>query len=85
MTRSTWKGPFVDLDVYKKAVSFQKSRKNSKIRIWSRRTVILPVFIGLKFEVYNGKMFIPVLVSEDMVGHKFGEFASTRKACIHKK
>ncbi|MFN7039417.1 MAG: 30S ribosomal protein S19 [Alphaproteobacteria bacterium] len=78
MTRSVWKGPFVDGYVIKKAYNAVKSGKNQIIKIWSRRSTILPTFVGLTFGVHNGHKFIPVLVKEDMVGHKFGEFSPTR-------
>ena len=78
MARSVWKGPFVDNYLLKKAEVAQASDRNDVIKIWSRRSTILPQFVGLTFGVYNGKKHIPVAVSEDMVGHKFGEFAPTR-------
>ena len=78
MTRSLWKGPFID-------VSLIKQPTKGQIRIWSRRSVILPQFIHEKVVVYNGKSFVPVQITEDMVGHKFGEFAMTRKRAVHKK
>ncbi|TNE59817.1 MAG: 30S ribosomal protein S19 [Alphaproteobacteria bacterium] len=78
MTRSVWKGPFVDGYMLKKAEAAQSSGRKSVVKIWSRRSVILPQFVGLTFGVYNGQKHVPVLVSEDMVGHKFGEFAPTR-------
>ena len=78
MARSSWKGPFVDRYLLKKAETAQDSRRKDVIKIWSRRSTILPQFVGLTFGVYNGKKHIPVLVSEDMVGHKFGEFSPTR-------
>ncbi len=78
MSRAVWKGPFVDGYLLKKAEAARASGKNQVIQIWSRRSTILPQFIGLTFGVYNGKSHIPVLVTEDMVGHKFGEFAPTR-------
>lgn len=78
MTRSVWKGPFVDGYLLKKAEKARESGKNQIIQIWSRRSTILPQFVGLTFGVYNGKQHIPVLVSDEMVGHKFGEFAPTR-------
>lgn len=83
MTRAVWKGPFVDGYVMKKADEARASGKNKVIQIWSRRSTILPQFVGLTFGVYNGKSFIPVLVSEDMVGHKFGEFSPTRNYYGH--
>ncbi|MCB1496599.1 MAG: 30S ribosomal protein S19 [Bauldia sp.] len=75
MARSVWKGPFVDGFLLKKA---DKARQGEVIKIWSRRSTILPQFVGLTFGVHNGNKHVPVLVSEDMVGHKFGEFAPTR-------
>lgn len=78
MARSVWKGPFVDGFLLKKADKARESRSNAIIRIWSRRSTILPQFVGLTFGVYNGQKHIPVLVTEDMVGHKFGEFSPTR-------
>ena len=79
MTRSVWKGPFVDGYLLKKAESVRESgRTNEVIKIWSRRSTILPQFVGLTFGVHNGQKHIPVSVTEDMVGHKFGEFAPTR-------
>ena len=78
MPRSVWKGPFVDSYVLKKAEKSQASGRNDVIKIWSRRSTILPQFVGLTFGVYNGHKHIPVLVTEDMIGHKFGEFAPTR-------
>ena len=77
MARSVWKGPFVDGYLLKKAEKAASGR-NDVIKIWSRRSTILPQFVGLTFGVYNGQKFIPVNVSEDMVGHKFGEFSPTR-------
>ena len=78
MARSVWKGPFVDGYLLKKAEKAAASQRNDVVKIWSRRSTILPQFVGITFGVYNGKKFIPVSVSEDMVGHKFGEFAPTR-------
>ena len=79
MTRSTWKGPFYEEYLLKKAEDVRKSGKtNQVIKIWTRRSTILPEFVGLTFGVYNGKKFIPVSVSENMVGHKLGEFSPTR-------
>ena len=78
MSRSVWKGPFVDGYLLKKAEKASTSGRNDVIKIWSRRSTILPQFVGLTFGVYNGKKHVPVAVSEDMVGHKFGEFAPTR-------
>ncbi len=79
MTRSVWKGPFVDGYLLKKAEAVRDSgRTNEVIKIWSRRSTILPQFVGLTFGVHNGQKHIPVSVTEDMVGHKFSEFAPTR-------
>ena len=78
MARSVWKGPFVDGYLLKKAEASRASGRHEMIRIWSRRSTILPQFVGLTFGVYNGQKHIPVLVTEEMVGHKFGEFAPTR-------
>ena len=78
MSRSVWKGPFVDAHVLKKAEKSRESGRSEVIKIWSRRSTILPQFVGLTFNVYNGKKHVPVSVNEDMVGHKLGEFAPTR-------
>jgi len=78
VARSVWKGPFVDSYLLKKAEVARASGRNDVIKTWSRRSTILPQFVGLTFGVYNGKKFIPVLVTENMVGHKMGEFSPTR-------
>ena len=78
MARSVWKGPFVDGYLLKKAEAVRASGRNEVIKTWSRRSTILPQFVGLTFGVYNGKKFVPVLVNEDMIGHKFGEFSPRR-------
>ncbi len=78
MARSVWKGPFLDAHLLKKAEKVRASGRNEVIKIWSRRSTILPQFVGLTFGVHNGQKHIPVAVSEDMVGHKFGEFSPTR-------
>ena len=78
MSRSVWKGPFVDGYLLKKADASRAAARPTPIKTWSRRSTILPDFIGLTFQVHNGKTFVPVNVSEEMVGHKFGEFAPTR-------
>jgi small subunit ribosomal protein S19 len=83
MTRSVWKGPFVDGYLLKKAEKARGSTRNEMIRIWSRRSTILPQFVGLTFGVYNGQKHIPVMVTEEMVGHKFGEFSPTRSFYGH--
>ena len=78
MTRSVWKGPFVDSQLIKKAEKSSNSGRKELIKTWSRRSTILPEFVGVNFAVHNGKRFIPVNVTEDMVGHKLGEFSPTR-------
>jgi small subunit ribosomal protein S19 len=78
MPRSVSKGPFVDGFLLKKAEKARDTKSNAIIKIWSRRSTILPQFVGLTFGVYNGQKHVPVLVSEDMIGHKFGEFSPTR-------
>ena len=78
MSRSVWKCPFVDGYLLKNAETVRSSGRNDVIRTWSRRSTILPQFVGLTFGVYNGQKFIPVLVTENMIGHKFGEFSPTR-------
>ena len=78
MARSVWKGPFIDGYLLKKAEAAGESKKREVIKTWSRRSTILPNFVGLTFQVHNGNKFVPVTVSEEMVGHKFGEFAPTR-------
>ena len=78
MARSIWKGPFVDGYLLKKAETSRASGRHEVIKIWSRRSTILPQFVGLTFGVYNGQKHIPVMVTEEMVGHKFGEFSPTR-------
>jgi small subunit ribosomal protein S19 len=75
MTRSLWKGPFSEI----------QNHKEFKNKIWSRRSVILPKFLGKSFLIYNGQHYIPLKISEEMIGHKFGEFSSTRKKPYHKK
>lgn len=78
MARSVWKGPFVDGYLLKKAEAARSSGRNEVIKTWSRRSTILPQFVNLTFGVHNGQKFIPVLVTEEMIGHKLGEFAPTR-------
>ncbi len=78
MARSLKKGPFVDDHLLKKVLNAQQTRSRQIIKSWSRRSTILPEFIGMTFAVHNGKKFLPVFVTEDMVGHKLGEFAPTR-------
>ena len=78
MSRSVWKGPFVDSYVLKKAEKARESGRSEVIKIWSRRSTILPQFVGLTFGVYNGHKHVPVLVTEEMIGQKFGEYSPTR-------
>jgi len=78
VARSVKKGPFIDSYLLKKSLKVRKSGRKEVIKIWSRRSTILPQFVGLTFGVHNGKKFIPVLVTEEMISHKFGEFSSTR-------
>jgi small subunit ribosomal protein S19 len=80
MSRSLKKGPFVDHHLIKKAMALLEDEKKSSkvIKTWSRRSTIIPEFIGLTFAVHNGKKFIPVFVTDQMIGHKLGEFAMTR-------
>ena len=83
MARSIWKGPFVDGYLLRKAEKSRESGRKEVIKTWARRSTILPQFVGLTFGVHNGHKFIPVLVTENMVGHKFGEFAPTRTFYSH--
>ena len=83
MARSVWKGPFVDGSLLKKADAVRSSGRNDIIKTWSRRSTIMPQFVGLTFAVYNGHKFLPVYVTENMVGHKLGEFAMTRTFRSH--
>lgn len=78
MPRSIKKGPFVDDYLVKKIENIAKTGDRTVIKTWSRRSTIIPAFIGYTFAVHNGKKFIPVFISEDMVGHKLGEFSHTR-------
>ena len=78
MARSSWKGPFVDGYLLKKAETVSSSGRKDVIKTWSRRSTILPQFVGLTFGVHNGQKHVPVSVSEEMVGMKLGEFAPTR-------
>ncbi|AAL03540.1 MULTISPECIES: 30S ribosomal protein S19 [spotted fever group] len=78
MARSIWKGPFVDGYLIKKVQKLMESGKSEMIKTWSRRSTILPIFVGFTFSVHNGNKFIPVSVNEEMVGRKLGEFAPTR-------
>ncbi len=79
MARSLKKGPYAEKSLLKKVQKANESEKKEVIKTWSRRSTIFPSFVGLTFAVHNGREFIPVYVTEDMVGHKLGEFAQTRK------
>ncbi len=83
MSRSLKKGPYIDPKLEKKVKNLGKSDKKQVIKTWSRRSTISPSFVGLTFAVHNGNKFIPVYVSENMVGHKLGEFAPTRMFRAH--
>ena len=83
MTRSVWKGPLVEESLIKKVDKQKKETNKKPIKTWSRKSTIIPDFVGISFLIYNGKKFIPLTVSEDMVGHKFGEFAPTRQFFGH--
>ena len=78
MARSIWKGPFVDGYLLKKVQEAAKTGTRTAIKTWSRRSTILPQFVGLNFAVHNGKKFIPVFITEEMVGQKLGEYSPTR-------
>jgi small subunit ribosomal protein S19 len=78
MSRSLKKGPFVDTHLLRKVIDAQKSQRKPVIKTWSRRSTIIPEAVGLTFAVHNGRKFVPVFVTENMVGHKLGEFAPTR-------
>ena len=78
MSRSVWKGPFVDPSLLKKVEKLKSQSSPTPIKTWSRKSTIIPEFIGISFLIYNGKKFIPIKISEEMVGHKLGEFSPTR-------
>lgn len=78
MSRSIKKGPFIDFKLEKRVVNMNEGQKKSVIKTWSRRSVISPDFVGHTIAVHNGNKFIPVYVTENMVGHKLGEFSPTR-------
>ena len=78
MARAVWKGPFVEESLIKKVEKQKNDPAKKPIKTWSRKSTIIPDFVGVSFLIYNGKKFIPITVSEDMVGHKFGEFSPTR-------
>ena len=78
MARSVWKGPYFDVTLFKKVKKSKEESSKSPIKTWSRRSTIIPDFVGVTISVYNGKSFIPVYVTGDMVGHKLCEFSPTR-------
>jgi len=92
MSRSLWKGPFIDYHIFKKLrkvarqqdKGVKKKNRQKSLTLWSRRSVILPQTIGFKVNLYNGRKFIPIVISEEMVGHKLGEFVPTRVRLTHK-
>ena len=83
MARSVWKGPFVEESLIKKVDKQKNDPSKKPIKTWSRKSTIIPDFVGISFLIYNGKKFIPITISEDMVGHKLGEFAPTRTFRLH--
>ncbi len=83
MARSLKKGPFVDPSLQRKVDKATQSGSKQVIRTWSRRSMITPDFVGMTFQVHNGKLFVPVFVTENMVGHRLGEFSRTRKFTGH--
>ena len=83
MSRSVWKGPFVDPSLLKKVEKLKTQSNPAPIKTWSRKSTIIPEFVGISFLIYNGKKFIPIKISEEMVGHKLGEFSPTRQFSGH--
>ena len=83
MSRSVWKGPFVDPSLIKKVEKLKDQTVKTPIKTWSRKSTIIPEFVGVSFLIYNGKKFIPIKISEEMVGHKLGEFSPTRQFSGH--
>ena len=83
MSRSVWKGPFVDPSLLKKVEKLKTASNPTPIKTWSRKSTIIPEFVGISFLIYNGKKFIPIKISEEMVGHKLGEFSPTRQFSGH--
>ncbi len=83
MSRSVWKGPFVDPSLIKKVEKIKNQTNKMPIKTWSRKSTIIPEFVGHSFLIYNGKKFIPIKISEEMVGHKLGEFSPTRQFSGH--
>lgn len=83
MSRSVWKGPFVELSLMKKVQKHKDQNIKKPIKTWSRKSTIIPEFIGMTFEVHNGKKFFPVTITDEMIGHKLGEFSATRQFFGH--
>ena len=83
MTRGVWKGPFVHPSLLKKVDKLKDKGKKQPIKTWSRNSTIIPEFVGQSFLIHNGRSFIPITISEEMVGHKLGEFSPTRKFVAH--
>ena len=83
MSRSVWKGPFVDSSLIKKVEKLKNQTNRPPIKTWSRKSTIIPEFVGYSFLIHNGKKFIPIKISEEMVGHKLGEFSPTRQFSGH--
>jgi len=83
MSRSVWRGPFVDPSLLKKVEKLKGQTNKTPIKTWSRKSTIIPEFVGFSFLIHNGKKFIPIKVSEEMVGHKLGEFSPTRQFSGH--
>ena len=83
MSRSVWKGPFVDPSLIKKIEKLKTQTNKPPIKTWSRKSTIIPEFVGFSFLIHNGKKFIPIRISEEMVGHKLGEFSPTRQFSGH--
>jgi len=83
MSRSIWKGPYVDPNLIKKVEKMKNLTNKKPIKTWARKSTIIPEFVGYSFLIHNGKKFIPIKISEDMVGHKLGEFSPTRQFSGH--
>ena len=83
MSRSIWKGPFVDPSIIKKINALKDKSTKKPIKTWSRKSTIIPEFVGHSFLVHNGRKFIPITIAEEMVGHKLGEFSPTRQFSGH--
>jgi len=83
MTRGVWKGPFVHPSLLKKIDKLKSQTGRKPIKTWSRNSTVIPEFVGHSFLIHNGKTFIPITISEEMVGHKLGEFSPTRKFVAH--